>query len=136
MTDEVTTGEDKSGPPRTNRVLDHSVLLSFVDGDEDLLRRICSLFLRSYPGLIFEMRDALARNDGGALARAAHTLKGSGGFFLTDSVRNMLTDLELIGHAGDLNGAPARLVELEAEMERLKPELSILAAEEMQSHEE
>jgi HPt (histidine-containing phosphotransfer) domain-containing protein len=107
-----------------------------VDGDEDLLRDIVALFLSSYPAFISEIRDAIARNDSNALARAAHTLKGSGGFLLDDSATKLVSELELIGHGGDLNSAPARLVGLEAEMERLKPELFMLAAEGTQSQEE
>ena len=82
------------------------------------------------------IRDAIAKNDGGALARSAHTLRGSGAFFLSESARNTLNDLELLGRSGDLTSAPAQLAEFEAEMERLRPELSELAAESSQSHEE
>jgi two-component system, sensor histidine kinase len=116
-------------------ILDRSALLSFVDGDETLLQAVCALFLGSCSPLISAMGDAIAQNDGDALARSAHTLRGSGAFFLTESARKTLTDLELAGRSGDLTSAPAQLVSFGAEMERLRPELSALAAETPQSEE-
>jgi HPt (histidine-containing phosphotransfer) domain-containing protein len=98
-----------------------------VDGDEDLLRSICGLFLGHYPAFLSKIRDAIARADADGLARATHTLKGSGGYFLDASALRTLVDLELIAHGGDLINAPERLAELEWEMERLKPELLILS---------
>jgi HPt (histidine-containing phosphotransfer) domain-containing protein len=120
-------------PLPASRVLDHSLLLSFVDGDEDLLRGICGLFLGHYPAFLSKIRDAIARADADGLARATHTLKGSGGYFLDASALRTLVDLELIAHGGDLINAPERLAELEWEMERLKPELLILSGEGAQS---
>ena len=117
----------------TDLVLDHSVLLSVVDGNTDLLRAICGLFLENYPLLLSEIVNAISRSDGNALARAAHTLKGSGGYFLAESALSAITDLERIGLGGDLRGAPERLAELERQMERVKPELSVLAGKSRES---
>jgi HPt (histidine-containing phosphotransfer) domain-containing protein len=112
-----------------NQMLDHSILLSVVDGDGDLLRGICGLFLEGYPVHLSMIREAITCADGKALARSAHTLKGSGGFFLTESAQSALADLEAIGQGGDLNRAPQRLADLEQEMELLEPELVMLAGE-------
>jgi HPt (histidine-containing phosphotransfer) domain-containing protein len=134
MTKSVAPDRNTSDTLPSGTLLDHSVLLSSVDGDMDLLRGISGLFLSSYPALISDMRDAIARDDSNALARAAHTFKGSGGYFLTDAAREGVVELELIAHGSDLSVATERLAELELEMERLKPELSIFAAEAAQSH--
>ena len=127
MTKAFALEKNSAGPLSASPVLDHSLLLSFVDGDEDLLRGICGLFLDHYPALLSNIRDAIARADADELARAIHTLKGSGGYFLGASSLRTLADLELIAHGGDLNNAPERFAELEREMERLKPELLILS---------
>ena len=79
---------------------------------------------------------ASALRDADGLARATHTLKGSGGYFLDASALRTLVDLELIAHGGDLINAPERLAELEWEMERLKPELLILSGKGAQSLQE
>ena len=109
--------------------LDHSLLLAVVDGDNDLLRGISRLFLDTYPGLMSAINDAIARNDSNALVRAAHTLQGSGGYFLTDSARKTLVDLERMAHKGNLCNAGERAAEVESELERLKPEVLRLAKE-------
>jgi len=132
----LSTHNREMSAPLSANTLDRSTLLSFVDGEEDLLKTVVGLFLGSYPPIISAMRHAITQNDGDALARSAHTLRGSGAFFLTESARNSLTDLELTGRSGDLTTAQTRLGEFEAEMERLKPELSALASETSQSPEE
>jgi hypothetical protein len=129
MTNTMTTARDKTDPLKENRVLDHSVLLSFMGGDEKFLSQMCALFLATYPAYISQIRDAIARDDSEALARAAHTLRGSGGYFFPESALTIIIDLEKISHRRDLKSAPARLVDLEAELNRMKPELSLLAGE-------
>jgi two-component system, sensor histidine kinase and response regulator len=109
--------------------LDHSILLDVVDGDNDLLRSISALFLKNYPVLMSGIHEAIAQNDSTAIVRAAHTLKGSGGYFLTDSARKTLVDLERMAREDDLRNAGERFAELESEMERLKPEVLLLATE-------
>jgi HPt (histidine-containing phosphotransfer) domain-containing protein len=127
----VSTDDREISASLTTNTLDRSVLLSFVDGEEDLLKAVVGLFLGSYPQILSAMRDAITRNDGGALARSAHTLRGSGGFFLTPFAHDTLTDLELLGRSGDLTTAQARLLEFETEMDRLKSELSALVEEDV-----
>jgi HPt (histidine-containing phosphotransfer) domain-containing protein len=129
MTSQLISGKNQASDQPANRILDHSILLSAVGGDEDLLRGICGLFLDGYPVHLSNIREAIMRADGKALSRSAHTLRGSGGFFLTESAQSVLADLEAIGQDGDLNSAPRRLAELEQEMELLEPELYILASE-------
>lgn len=109
--------------------LDHSVLLAVVDGDNDLIRGISGLFLDSYPGLMSAIHHAIARNDSEALVRAAHTLQGSGGYFITDFARKTLVDLERMAHEGNLSNAGDRAAKVASELERLKPEVTKLATE-------
>ena len=124
----------KSGPFGKNdsdqaTELDHSLLLAMVDGDNDLLRGVSGLFLDTYPRLMSAIHDAIARNDGNALGRAAHTLQGSGGYFLTDSSRKTLVELGRMAQEGNLCDAGERAAVLESELERLKPEVLRLANE-------
>ena len=119
--------EGNNSDPATE--LGRSVLSAVVDGDNDLLRGICALFLDSYPRLMVAIHDAIARNDGNALMRAAHTLQGSGGYLITDSSRKALVDLERMAHEGKFCNAGERAAELASELERLKPEVLKLAEE-------
>jgi HPt (histidine-containing phosphotransfer) domain-containing protein len=120
----------------TTSVLDHSRLLSLVDGDTDLLRSIAGLFLKTYPALLSNIRDAIASGDGNGLARAAHTLKGSGGYFLNKAACEALTELELLAKRDGLNDAQFRFADLEREMDCIKTELSNLAAGPLPNQEE
>jgi len=127
LSDTSRTSSQTPAAVPANTVLDHSLLLSSVDGDMDLLGRISELILNSCPSFISEIRKAIEGADRNALARAAHTFKGSGGYFLTNLARESLIELELIAQGSDLNGAAERLAAIEMEVERVKPELSILA---------
>jgi two-component system sensor histidine kinase/response regulator len=133
MTKSGAFGKDASDPATK---LDHSVLLAVVDGDYDLLRSISGLFLHSYPPLMTNIRDAIAGCDSNALERAAHTLKGSGGYFLTDSALKKLDDLERMAREGNLSNAGERVAELELEMEHLKPEILTLASKGLRGQED
>ena len=113
-----------------NTVLDHTRLLALVDGDSDLLRSITRLFLNSCPVLLSDMLNAIDANDGKALKRAAHTLKGSGGHFLTDSARQILVDLEAVAEENNSKKASSLMSDLTNEMERIEPELKLIADDE------
>ena len=129
MTLTPTSEENLKEQQPAYHALDHSRLLSMVEGDEDLLRGICGLFLRACPEYLSAIRESIALGESDALRRAAHTLKGSGGHFLTATALEALVDLEAIAVGGNLNSAPERFAALEGEMESLKHELSLLAGE-------
>jgi len=61
------------------QAIDHGALLEGFDGDRRLLKQIVRLFVADYPRRLAEIKEAINRGDGNALARAAHALKGSGG---------------------------------------------------------
>jgi CheY-like chemotaxis protein len=67
-----------------------------------------------------EMRDALARRDGAALQRAAHSLCGTAGFFKAQAVYDLARHLEGLGKAEDFSAQTERaLQDLAAELARL-----------------
>src|SRR5947207_15713893 len=103
MNPTLVSEDDRNTRQLSNYTLDHSNLLSIVDGDEDLLRGICALFLGAYPQYLRAMREAIASGDSDALRRAAHTLKGSGGHFLSAPALEAVVDLEAIA-AGEMAG--------------------------------
>src|SRR5947207_10546130 len=96
MNPTLVSEDDRNTRQLSNYTLDHSNLLSIVDGDAELLRGICALFRGAYPEYLAAMREAIASGDSDALRRAAHTLKGSGGHFLTAPALDALVDLEAI----------------------------------------
>jgi HPt (histidine-containing phosphotransfer) domain-containing protein len=67
-----------------------------------------------------EMRDAVARRDGAALQRAAHSLCGTAGFFAAGTVYDLARRLESLGKAEDFSAETDRaLEELAGELARL-----------------
>ncbi|MCS6925630.1 MAG: Hpt domain-containing protein [Candidatus Binatia bacterium] len=113
-------------------VLDLEEALARVDGDHQLLAELAALFLDSCPTMQAAIQEALARRDAKAVQHAAHTLKGSVGNFGAQAAFDAALALEQMGRQGDLSGADAAFAHLEAEIARLQPVLSQLAATAME----
>lgn len=109
--------------------LDLSGLLASVNGNPVLLSKLVALFLKHYPKMLAELRDAVNQGDGDWLARAAHTLRGGSGGFLTGSARAALTSLEAMGRTGSTNQGEATLAQLETEMGHLDKVLAAFVTE-------
>jgi two-component system, sensor histidine kinase and response regulator len=118
-----------SEPSADRKPLDYSALLQVTDGDKDLLQSYIRLFLKKYPRLAGELRQAVEAGDGEHLARAAHTLKGVGGHFLNPSALEAINCLEHLKRQGSLEEAPVSLVKVEQEMALVTVGLETLLAE-------
>jgi two-component system sensor histidine kinase/response regulator len=105
--------------PEARQVFDPAGLLERLEGDDELLAELTSLFVAEYPGLLETTRTAVACGDAPGLERAAHTLKGSAANLCAPAVAETALRLEQMGRAGDLKHARATLAELEAELDRL-----------------
>ena len=101
-------------------VLDRAAILARVDGDEELLEELVTIFLDDSLQLMNEIRESLARGDSKRLRHAAHTLKGSAANFGTSPVCEEAARLEMMGHNENLTGAEAVWAELEEAMKNLK----------------
>jgi two-component system sensor histidine kinase/response regulator len=110
----------------TSEVLDRGSLKSKVGGDESLLREVAEIFLENSPGQLDQMRAAIATGDAQALARYAHTFKGSVGFF-DPKAFEAAAALERIARAGEWARAGGVQAALEREISRLRPILAALA---------
>lgn len=65
-------GETAEQPP-----MDHDFLKEITGGDEEFTRELLQEFLNTIPPLLDEVEQSLNAGDNEALARAAHTIKGS-----------------------------------------------------------
>jgi CheY-like chemotaxis protein len=120
--------ESKENPePHGDALLDRSALLASVGGNAEMLGKIAGLFLKRCPAALAELRNTVGQGDCDSLARAAHTLKGGGGAFLTKAAIEILTRLQSMGREGDLTNVEAALTALEKEMVLIKAELAVLA---------
>ena len=95
-------------------VWDRAAALATVEGDTELLGEIIGLFLEEAPRLLESARDAAARQDGQALERAAHSLKGSAASLGAGTVVAAALTLETLGRAGQTAQVQEALSTLEA----------------------
>jgi two-component system, sensor histidine kinase and response regulator len=111
--------------PPGGTLLDRTVLLEALDGDEGHLRALAGIFLEDAPLAGSALKEALARADATELERLAHRLKGSAGVFRATDVAVAAAALEVMAGCGDFEGA-ARVV---GELEPLLEHLTTLLAE-------
>ncbi len=82
-------------------------------GDEFTIELV-DTFLEEAPGILADLRSALAASDADAYRRAAHSLKSNGNTFGALAMATMARDAELGGLAGDPASNAAALDALDA----------------------
>jgi hypothetical protein len=95
-----------------DRLIERQALLTRIDGDLDLLRKMVEPFL--------------ADCDCAQVERTAHFLKGSVGNFCAPAVFDAALRLERMARSGDLTGAHDGYADLAEGIDRLKRELMAL----------
>jgi CheY-like chemotaxis protein len=98
-------------------------LLKRVGGNARLLQQIVRTFRKDSLKKLAQMKRALARRDGIALATAAHALKGSASLFGSDKATQGAQRLQEMGRKGDLGQAAAVLRGLQEAIALLREEL-------------
>jgi len=126
---------EPSAPPRARAeaapgrpAVDARSLLARVAGDRALLREVVEVFLGDLPEMSARVRAAVRSRDAGALAGAAHALKGAAANASGMPVMEAARELELMGRAADLAGVAESHARLESEVGRLGRALRELLA--------
>jgi PAS domain S-box-containing protein len=88
---------------------------------------IVETFLTEGPQLLSVLRRAVDEKDAEALRRAAHTLKSNAATFGGSALAALCQELEALGEAGTVEGAGDLLARADAEHERVRSELEVLA---------
>ena len=104
------------------RTFDRAALLDKFGGDHDFVRSLLGVTLRSSGSLPTELRNACAAADFGALARLAHTVKGTAGDLVATELQSQARDAELAARASD-PGALALNLELADTLDEFLGEL-------------
>jgi HPt (histidine-containing phosphotransfer) domain-containing protein len=120
---------DTSAHPSDNSdapLIDRAILLDRVDGDEDLLREITSIFLEEYPELLREIQEGMTAGDANRVERASHSLKGSVSNFGAHAATQAAYRLEAIARKGSMEEAPAAYADLVSQLQLLQPALKQL----------
>jgi signal transduction histidine kinase/DNA-binding response OmpR family regulator/HPt (histidine-containing phosphotransfer) domain-containing protein len=98
-------------------------------GPAQAIAEIGAILLEYVPPLLDGLRQALARQDAGELARGAHALKSSSGNATAKRLAQLCGELEQLSKAGGLASAEAKLIEVEAEFARVKAVIEAAIAE-------
>ncbi|MGC8834997.1 MAG: Hpt domain-containing protein, partial [Armatimonadota bacterium] len=115
----------------TMEVFNRAAALERLEGDEELLVELATIFLQESPRQMKQIREALDRSDWEALARAAHTLKGSVGNFAAQSSVEAALNLENAAKSGNPVEAELAYSALVTEIDRLRPVLEALVEEDV-----
>jgi PAS domain S-box-containing protein len=119
---------DMAAPSRDAEAVDLAAALERIGGDRNLYDELVSVFKNECPGMAAEMRRAIDDSDGKALARSAHTLRGSSSNLGAVVVAEVALELEKLAQSEKLEGAGKQFKVLEHEIERLFLELESLRA--------
>jgi CheY-like chemotaxis protein len=109
-------------------ILDKATALANLGGDERVLAEVAHMFLVECSRLMSQVREAIHRNNALALEHVAHTIKGSVGTFAAQKAYETARRLEELGREGRLKDAEGVYASLEAEMDRLRPEMESLVS--------
>ena len=117
-------GSDKetarqASKPAARPKMDFARLLASVDGDEKLLKRMISTFLRDTPKRLAELAATLRKKSAADVATLAHALKGSISIFGAEAARNYSQELQEHARDGDLATARQLLAPLNEEIANL-----------------
>jgi len=100
-----------------------AALLQRVGGNARLLQQMIRTFRKDSLKKLAEMKRAIARKDGIALATAAHALKGSASLFGNEKATHGAQALQQMGRKGELGQAGQAFRDLEEAIARLREEL-------------
>ncbi len=98
-------------------------LRDLVGGDDDALAEIVDAFLDDAPVQIHALRTAAMAGDAVVAGRAAHTLKANGRTFGAHELADLCQELEAAARAGDVATVVARVDDVDASWQRVRPAL-------------
>jgi CheY-like chemotaxis protein len=104
-------------------------LMTRVNGDRALLRRLHDVLKRSAATWIAELDLAIAAGDAAATHRVAHTAKGALGNFAAVPAAEAARSLDQAARSGDLSEAAELFARLRSELERLQAAVGSFVAE-------
>ncbi len=99
--------------------IDWPALRENCGGDEELVAEVLQLFVREAPGLLGDVKTAVSSNQGPAVKKTAHRLKGALMSLAAKPAVACAKELEEMGAQSRLTGLADALARLEAEMKRV-----------------
>jgi protein-histidine pros-kinase len=110
-------------PGEEETVFNRAAILARLEGDEGILAELIQVYLRDWPGLFAEVRQALAAGDLAAARRKAHRLTGLARSFNARPAVVAAVRLEEAAATGAIDTARDARPEVEAQFIRLEQAL-------------
>ena len=120
-------GNREESPP-SGQSFDRAALLNIVEGDLTLLRELINVFLADTPGLLADLKGAVAQRDGKRTASLAHRLRGSVANFQAQAAAQAAQQLEERAGRGDLGEVDEMFADFEQATVELMDNLKSLRA--------
>ena len=102
----------------SNPSVDFNEALLMVGGDRELLREAIELFLEDSRGHLENLAEAVKRQDGEAIERLVHGLRGALSTFGANAAHDLAYRLETMARKHELRGAQGVLRQLKMEIQR------------------
>jgi len=99
--------------------IDMTEALKIMDGDNELLQECLDDFVRDYPELLANIRDAINAGDADSLDKSAHRFKGTLKYLAAGDAADIAYELETMGKEGNLTRAGDRFEDLDKECRKL-----------------
>jgi HPt (histidine-containing phosphotransfer) domain-containing protein len=99
----------------TQPIVEKQALLETMGNDAEFLKKVIGIFLADCPGMLADIRVAVAARDPKQLMSASHALKGSVSFFGAPSAVEAARILEAMGRQEKLEGVNEAFRVLERE---------------------
>lgn len=101
-------------------IFNRQTLLQRVEGDEELLEEMVTIFLEYTPQQLQEISQALDLGDAPGLQGKAHSVKGAAASISAEAVQQAAGALELAGRNRDLEQAARHFQALTQEFSRFQ----------------
>ena len=111
-------------PQDSNQLLNRSLLLDRLEGDQELLLELLHVFQEETPRLLAAMKEAVQVRDMNGLSRSAHSMKGAAGTISAIRTATDASQLEQDAKKGDVESCISSLARLERDVEQLLPLLA------------
>jgi len=99
-------------------------LVSSTGGDPAFVNELIDTYLSDAPALFDQMRSALTSGDAESFRRAAHSLKSNSASLGVLTLSALAKELEMMGKANTLDGAPGKIAAADVEFGRVKTALA------------
>lgn len=109
------------------KVIDTSVLKQQLGGDDEFLAEVLTDFRQQRVQISQQLKEALEQRNFSDISAYAHRIKGSLLTLGASPAADAAFQVESISRSDDLASTIAAVTQLEVELDRLEPELDLLA---------